>query len=127
MRQLKAISALLLLLFAWSTPLLAAVASGSFNNLPACCRRNGKHHCAMDGEAMPVDTTAVFAAPHARCPFLPKIVLPAAGSAHLFTAPSNGLVYSSIQSHPAVFAQTEAHYRIACDRSRLKRGPPSRL
>ena len=122
-----AIPALFLLLASWGAPLLAAVTLSSVNDLPACCRRAGKHHCMMDGEAMPVNTTAVFAAPHSCCPRFPKVVFNGANGAHLFTAPVSGLLYAAVQSHPAVFAQTEARYRIACDRARLKRGPPSRL
>ena len=43
---------------------------------------------------------------------------------HLYTPPASGLFYAGILSHPVIAAQTEAHYRVAYDRSRLKRGPP---
>lgn len=81
----------------------------------------------MDSDAMPVNTTAVFSAPHECCPRFPKVFFSGATGAHLFTAPQSALFYSALQSHPAVFTQTEALYRIASERSRLKRGPPSRL
>lgn len=41
--------------------------------------------------------------------------------------PSASLFFAELLSHPTVKAQTEALARIALDRSRQKRGPPSKL
>ena len=59
-----------------------------------------------------------------QCPFFPHAVLMVTGQKH-FLAPSPAEVfYAALQSHPACYAQDEAHLRISFDRSRQKRGPP---
>jgi len=74
--------------------------------------------------AMQQDAGTRISAPPEKCPFSPRHILPNSTGVHLYTAPANRLFYASIISHPAVVAQTEAHYRIASERARLKRGPP---
>lgn len=73
----RAISILLLALFLY--PSLSAAAERSSideSRLPACCRRNGKHHCAMSEEmigrmiAAISGKTPTIGAP-AHCPFYP--------------------------------------------------------
>ncbi len=123
MRRLTAISALVVLLSLWSAPLLAAMTAPSPNNLPACCRRNGRHHCMM--QSMQQGSETQFSAPPEKCPFSPAHLLPGVTGVHLFTAPASSLFYASVVSHPALVAQAQARYRVASDRARLKRGPPA--
>jgi hypothetical protein len=42
----RAIAISLMMLFSW-TLIAPFYARDSGANLPACCRKNGKHHCAM--------------------------------------------------------------------------------
>jgi len=119
---------LLVVLSLWGAPVLSALTSRSAEDrLPACCRRGGKHHCAMQ-MMMDSGSGPAFAAPPQHCPFYPKGVLPGPTRLSLFVpAQVAAFFFAAVQSHPAFAAQTETLYRIAFDRSRLKRGPPSLL
>jgi len=69
-----------------------------------------------------------FAAPPQHCPLYPKSVLAGPTRLSLFVPAQSAAFFSAaVQAHPSSAAQTEARYRIAFDRSRLKRGPPSLL
>jgi hypothetical protein len=116
---------LLLLIFAATpaAPLLAAV-SNSKSALPACCRRDGQHHCmaGMMGQDQPLNDGATFRAQRQSCPYCPADL----SVSHHFDsglAPAQA-VFAALVSHPAVHAQTQSKRRIASDRSRNKRGPP---
>jgi len=93
-------------------------------DLPACCRRNGKHHCAMmNMDPDPPGSGPTARAPVKRCPFFPKssLLLPRSGPA----LPSVSCpVYVASLAQLTVEAQAEAGYRIAIGRSHQKRGPP---
>jgi hypothetical protein len=65
------------------------------------------------------------AAPSQHCPLYPKNVVPHLSRLNFFVPQPGALAFAALQSHAAVLAQTEARYRIAFDRSRLKRGPPA--
>jgi hypothetical protein len=64
----------LLLLAVIGSPLITSLLfAGARADLPVCCRRDGKHHCAMGGMA----ATASSQAPslksfQPKCPFFPK-------------------------------------------------------
>lgn len=64
----RAISSSLLLIFSLTllSPLLAAFTPAEESNLPACCRRDGKHQCAKRPAAVDTAGTAVSNAP-TRC------------------------------------------------------------
>ena len=89
--------------------------------LPLCCRRSGKHHCAMleMGQRQGHGISVVAE----RCPYSPAV----APVLHLasYAPPSDAAVFAELVSHPAVHAQTDARYRVAFDRARQKRGPPA--
>jgi len=98
------------------------------SNLPACCRREGKHHCGMAAQDMadvPSSGPAVDAL-RAKCPFFPSggAVVPDSGPALPAGSQTAGV---SIVSQAAVPAQAEAGYRISFGRANHKRGPPSLL
>src|SRR5882762_4471443 len=67
----RALASALLALF--TIPLIVpALTAISDSNLPACCRRDGKHHCAMsDAAESPSGPTASAVQP--KCPVYPKI------------------------------------------------------
>jgi hypothetical protein len=120
-------SAILLLVF--SLPLISpvlALASDSDQNLPACCRRNGAHHCkGMPHLAGSPHSGATLSTISPRCPSYPAVVTQVRhGDLSLHTA---SLIFAGIVSHPTIKLQTHARARVALDRSRRKRGPPSNL
>lgn len=112
------------LVLAFFSPLIAPAFTASVNeaNLPPCCRRGGKHHCAMYAMAMgrapwPYRTV------QDKCPYSPF--------AHLAILIFHGYFRDhppAAPAQPALLAarvrQAEAGYRISFFRSRQKRGPP---
>jgi hypothetical protein len=118
-RQACAIVLAVLFSFSLISPALFA---DSPSNLPSCCRREGKHHCAMISMAAAPSGPAVGAT-HQKCPYFPK---PGSGPTYSKTVLVNAAltIFASISSHPAVQPQTEARYRTSFSRSRQKRGPP---
>ena len=125
MRRLLSLGLLLL----FSLPLIApvlALATGSEANLPACCRRNGAHHCAMKDHPSQssIDGTNLSSIPQ-HCPAYPAVITPIRHGDLSF--PTASLIFAEIVSHPAIKLQTEARARVALDLSRQKRGPPTNL
>ncbi|WP_446742837.1 hypothetical protein [Silvibacterium acidisoli] len=121
MRRLQAIMLLLFFCALQSMPVLG-ITKDSNGELPACCRRAGKHHCAMQMEAMTKSGLAFKSITEkCSCPMHPSV------SSQGFTAfvAAKDVFYAGVLSHPACHAQSEAHYRVSFDRSRQKRGPPS--
>ena len=124
MRRLLSI----LLLAAFGLPLLApllAMSTPSDAWLPACCRRDGKHHCMMNlverGQFASHDPQ--FRAPVDKCPYYPASVV-SSHHPNPFTASTGSSIFAALVSHPAGTAQTESKWRISRDQSRQKRGPP---
>ena len=127
MKRLTAI----LLFMAFVLPLALpafALGQGADAGLPACCRRNGVHHCAMNMAERAAFATNTSKSPHwqaplERCPYCPASV----ASYHqqtLITA-SRQISADRFFSNPSGLAQTESKRRISRDRSRQKRGPPA--
>jgi hypothetical protein len=115
------------LLVGFSFPLIAPLfASGpSESSLPACCRRDGKHHCTMgatmEGQVPSSDRTITE-----RCPYAPfaglALMLP-----HAFAAAHRSIAAAGPAGPAAMVGDALAGYRISADRTRQKRGPPSHL
>lgn len=122
-RRLIGITLLLLFSAPLISPLLALTASTAAN-LPACCRRNGAHHCMMNMDQTESSGSApsLSAIPR-KCPAYPAAVTPIQHGDLSTHAAS--LIFAEIVSHPSVRTQTAARARVALDRSRQKRGPPS--
>lgn len=122
MRRLLAI--LLLAVFGLPYASVLFAQEGAETGLPACCRKNGKHHCAMSqlqsSGAQQGERISMVAE---KCPYAPAV--PAAAHLSLFAAPLSAGVFAELVHHPAIHEQTHAKYRISRDRSRQKRGPPS--
>jgi hypothetical protein len=120
----RSLSIVLLLLFSLPliSPLLALTAD-SDANLPACCRRNGTHHCFRTTRpAAPSAGTQLSDIPKP-CPAYPAVVTPIRHSD--LSLPTASLIFAEIISHPALKLQTQARARVALDRARQERGPPS--
>ncbi|MGI8745430.1 MAG: hypothetical protein ACR2NN_23230 [Bryobacteraceae bacterium] len=114
-----------LLLGIISFSLIGPAFAGADSKLPACCRRDGKHRCAMMNMAGQEESSSGLAVNAARqkCPNYPK-----AGAVQAY---SKTVLLTSFQTmsaltlrHPAIQKQTETHYPISFSRSRQKRGPP---
>src|SRR5215471_18001952 len=122
MRRLLAILLLCVLGFPTALPLFAAGADQDAG-LPACCRRNGAHHCSrMAPRAAERTRNNQIGAPQEKCP-----VYPASTSSMRYNDASLPGA-SSLLRHPAkAFAvlPTEAEKSSAVDRSQHERGPPS--
>jgi hypothetical protein len=123
MRRLIGITLLLLFSSPLISPLLALTASTAAN-LPACCRRNGAHHCMMNMQQAESSSSGINVSTiPQKCPSYPAAVTSVQhGDLSLHTA---SLIFAEIVSHPSVKTQTQARARVALDRSRQKRGPPS--
>jgi len=115
-----------LLLTILSLPLIAPAFASAPNDsqLPACCRRGGKHHCAMSMEM--AGSPSHFHVASARCPYSPfghaPFVLPHALAAALIPAGT-----ADFSGCADIVRAAEAGYRISADRARHKRGPPLTL
>jgi hypothetical protein len=109
-----------------SFPLIAPLPPADTDSeLPACCRRNGKHHCSMmamaDQKSPPGPAVRAI---QPKCPYYPAAnAVPSEPNAAL---PGNFPAISALFfSRSAGRARTEAGYRISFSRSRQKRGPPA--
>ncbi len=121
MRRLLGITLLLLFSLPLISPALALPAS-SGANLPACCRRNGAHHCMGNMQQASSGPGIHLTRIPQRCPAYPAAITQVRhGDLSLHTA---SLISAEIVSHPSLKSQTSARARVALDRSRHKRGPP---
>jgi len=118
----RALAILLLGLFSFPLITPALFASDADSNLPACCRRGGKHHCAMmamqpdaplSGPSAQAGRCTLFPTPGA-IPGRPAVSLPVVSQA----------IFAGLLSHPASCPQAEALCRISYSRAGQKRGPP---
>ena len=105
---------------------LFALTPKSDANLPACCRRNGKHHCMMSmAERREMSSNKPqFAPPVEKCPYCPA-ALTLGHQTNPFSIATGQIVFLSSVGQSSVVAQTESKRRISRDRSRQKRGPPT--
>jgi hypothetical protein len=125
MRRLYSILLFAAILLPLIAPLLSSGAAAQ-SGVPACCRRDGKHHC-MGGMTMATYASQEqgFHAPRMACPYQQRAVNATHHelSALTFTPDTH---ITRLQS-PTALAQVECLRRIAFDRGRQKRGPPSLL
>jgi hypothetical protein len=105
---------------------LFALAPRNGSSLPACCRRDGKHHCMMsmaERDRLSRREPGISAPPE-KCPYCPAAILRIHHSVD-FAPPSAQGVYAGLAGHPAGVVQAECQQRISLDRARGKRGPPA--
>jgi hypothetical protein len=102
---------------------------GSESSLPACCRRDGKHHCAMSvplrqvlpgTSSGPVARTAIPA-----CPYRSHLLMPVV-SRVLFVPPLQGFSVPAI-SYAELNRKSVFLARFSEFSTELERGPPSLL
>ena len=114
MRRLLSIT----LLLTFFLPLLA-LGEGREASLAMCCRRGGQHHCM---QATAVEGAPQWRAPN-RCPMCPRAIAP--GHSERVGVVPAALIFGEVMAHPGVRLQAEARARMALDRARHKRGPPT--
>jgi hypothetical protein len=117
----RSVAILLALVFNWML-IVPAFASSAESNLPACCRKNGKHHCMMRMQSSS-GSGASLAAIDEKCPYFPQSTT--ATDVETFVPGISQAIFAGIVRHPALAPQTEAGYRASHLRSKQKRGPPS--
>jgi hypothetical protein len=120
----RAIAILLMIVFSW-TLIAPFLVRDSDANLPACCRRGGKHHCSMRRMGQLADNQRGFTTVSEKCPYCPLSI--SSVNSPVYKSAAAGASYAEFVSHPALAPQTEAHYRISSLRSHQKRGPPTPL
>jgi len=117
----RTLAALLVLVFGLPLVAPAFVSIADRSELPACCRRNGAHHCAMGSISAAVP--AHFRTVASNCPWWPaghvRLMLPHA------VATQSAAVAGHLAHAAMLVREAEAGYRISCERTRQKRGPPA--
>jgi len=108
-----------LVLIFWLSPVAPAFFAEDSPKLPACCRRLGAHHCDIQlpgGVALKgvCDQYGHFPIALASPEYAKAAILMASEA-----------VLASAQGSRALAPQSLSRYRIAFNRSRQKRGPPS--
>jgi hypothetical protein len=94
--------------------------------VPACCRRDGKHHCMGDMAAMPsADGQQRAQAPREMCPYQQRALV--ATHHELSAVPATQESEVKLLQPLSSPSQAECLRRISFDRSRQKRGPPTLL
>ena len=125
-RRLLSILLLAIVSLPLISPLLALGATGE-RSLPACCRRNGKHHCTMVAARYgdPSQSKHTLITPPEKCPYAPGTL--AATHPDAFGAPPGSALVAAVVRNTGSVPQTLPNRRTWRDRSRQKRGPPSLL
>jgi hypothetical protein len=118
----RALASFLLLVFSF-TLIAPAVFADAASNLPECCRRGGKHHCAMRLDNAPSAQDVAFGSTQPQCPSYPGVLTTPPGG-YVAILNKSGTIFGTVVSHPAIQVQTETGYRISPGRSAQKRGPP---
>jgi len=91
------------------------------SRIPACCRRNGKHHCAMPQDLAPDGLTTIGS--DSTCPWMPNPLASTAPSlsAHIQAAKAPAIFPSEPHIAPAVASAAQMSDR----QTQPKRGPPA--
>lgn len=114
----------LILLF-WLGPVAAIFPARSESRLPACCRRNGAHHCAftkaMAAQAALASSSPALAAP-AHCSNYPACAPATTGPVEALAASPDTLPHPLATTHSP--AASRAAARLSELRTRANRGPP---
>jgi len=118
----RALSILLVLVFSAGPLLFAFQANDS--SLPACCRRHGAHHCAMDSAESAADSAAspILKAP-SRCPRFPQHAnarTSACAAVLNYSHVATAIACDAERSGPAATGHISIHLRTP-----VLRGPPA--
>ena len=124
MRRLVSI---FLLAFFSLGPFAATLEASRDARLPACCRRHGAHHCAMNLQtasalADPASGSAILTAP-STCPAFPASTAATASGPRVLAAATATLPAPLSQLHSPTASGASA--RVSNLRTRCSRGPPA--
>ena len=121
MRRASAISLLAVIGFLLIAPFAFAPTD---SNLAACCRRNGVHHCWMEGSTGTSGQAVQSLAE--KCPLFPvaTTALSAAGAA---LVNNSRVVLANLAGGFSIWFNAQPLARSCFSRSHQKRGPPSIL
>jgi hypothetical protein len=125
--QMRRTLSISLILFFGFGPFAAMLGTSDDAGLPACCRRNGAHHCA---ESMRMTDAMIDAAPGKAIFTAPRVCPRFPGAAAARTTTPQALTASPV-GIPALLAQlhtpqaTRAAARLSHIRTRSSRGPPA--
>jgi len=101
--------------------------SGSQSTLPACCRHDGKHHCAMSAplrqSVLSASSEPVIRDVTPPCPYRSRLLM-AFISRVLFVHRASVFSGQGV-SYPAPSLETSVNALLSEIRSNLQRGPPS--
>lgn len=123
----RSLSIFLVLFFALG-PLAALSPASEDAGLPACCRRNGKHHCAMYMHTMaammvvPPGAPPIAKAP-SHCPYYPGHKTAWTTPVHALVAAPLGLPVFVARPHQPLAARAAAIFSPI--RTQTSRGPPA--
>lgn len=120
MRRILAIWLLMVLGLPVVSPLLASTTETDAA-VPVCCRKGGAHHCLGSMAATGLGQKLSVAAP--RCAEFPKAVASSHANDFFLMAPTPA--FAEDVTLPSGIWQAEARARVALDRARHKRGPPT--
>jgi len=114
------------LLAIFTIPLLLPLASEKAESkLPACCRRDGQHHCVAMGTAVDTEPNgAAVKANPTQCPLFPKAST-APESRLTMLAAALPALHFALQSFAAPVRTSDQVYFVFRGFSVLRRGPPS--
>jgi len=118
----RILASLLVALFSFSLIAPAVFASDADSKLPACCRRDGKHHCTV--MAGRLEKPSGPAAGTGRCESFPGAAAVPANQIAGLTGISQG-VFTGFLSQPASISRTELLSRMSYSLAGQKRGPPA--
>lgn len=117
------LASLLLALFGLA-PVAPLVAANASLDLPSCCRRDGKHHCAMDGAGSPSQPGGPAAT--SKCPLFPQSLFtphsPSAATIGFSQRAAAALAATSVSLHASGLSLL-----LIPTRAIHKRGPPRLL
>jgi len=103
-------------------PLLVQPLSRQDPQLPPCCRRDGKHHCAMMAMMERTSPETSFRQEPPACPYRSGSLTPAQ-SFNLLPGTSSSF-YAGVIEHPTIHQQRLLTRLVSEARSHHKRGPP---
>ena len=106
----------------FSLLLLPAFGGSVEAKLPACCRKDGKHHCMMQAEGQAGSATSM-AGIGEKCPCFPRSTIASHVQTH--TPTLREAIFRAAPKHLTISLRAQAGYRISHHRSEQKRGPPS--
>ena len=126
--QMRRVLSIFLVLFFGIGPLPASFGASDDARLPACCRHQGVHHCAMSEEAVAQmvrassGSTPLLSAP-SQCPLYPNNAAATASSIHALAGHFAASIAYLIAPHSLAVPQTFS--RTGKFRTHASRGPPS--